>query len=111
MPKAGAEKATPGETKGSSSSPMTEILDERIAELEGQGAHRYDPVRFRYIQSLAARSCGKPKEVAALIQKKALAAIDAYRKEFDNARSEAKMGGGPCGRIVSRRRRQSMYAL
>ena len=69
---------------------MTDILDARIAELEGQGAHRYDPVRFRYIQSLAARSCGKPKEVAALIQKKALAAIDAYRKAFDRERSEAK---------------------
>ena len=69
---------------------MTDILDARIAELEGQGAHRYDPVRFRYIQSLAARSRGKSETVAALIEQKALAAIHAYQKEFDRERSEAK---------------------
>ena len=69
---------------------MTDLLDARIAELEGQCAHRYDPARFRYIQSLAARSRGKPEEVAALILQKALAAIDAYQKKFDNARLEAK---------------------
>ncbi len=69
---------------------MTDILNNRIAEMEEQGAHRYDPAQFRYIQSLAARSCGKPKEVVALLLQKALAAADAYQKEFDNARLEAK---------------------
>lgn len=72
---------------------MNEIgdsLGSQIARLVKRGAHRFDPVRFSYIQSLARRSRGKKEAVARIIERKAIDAIHEYLLRFEKARREAE---------------------
>lgn len=60
-----------------------------IAAMEANGAHRYDPVRFCYIQSMVKRALGKSGLVFTVIERTVLAALAEYQKNFDSARLEA----------------------
>ncbi len=68
---------------------MGDTLGPHLALLVESGAHRFDPVRFCYIESLARRSLGKREPVCRFIERKALKALDDYQVRFDEARAEA----------------------
>ena len=67
-----------------------DALHIKIAEMETTGAHRYDPVRFSYIRSMAGRAVGKSGPVYTVIERKALAALAEYRTNLESARLEAE---------------------
>jgi len=66
-----------------------DALHIKIAEMEATGAHRYDPVRFSYIQSMARRGFGKSGSAYTVIERKALAALAEYQKNLESSRMEA----------------------
>ncbi|MFZ2634365.1 MAG: DUF2894 domain-containing protein [Desulfosalsimonadaceae bacterium] len=66
-----------------------DALHIKISEMEATGAHRYDPVRFSYIRSMAGRAVGKSGSVYTVIERKALAALAEYRTNLESARLEA----------------------
>ncbi len=68
---------------------MMDKLESRLVLLKERGAHRFDPVRFCYIESLSRRSIGKQTSVCRLLEQKALKALDDYQERFDEARAEA----------------------
>ncbi len=68
---------------------MQDTLRPRLAALMENGAHRFDPARFCYIESLARRAIGKHGAVCRLIERKALAALVDYQHCVDQARSSA----------------------
>jgi hypothetical protein len=66
-----------------------DALHIKIAEMETTGAHRYDPVRFSYIRSMAGRAAGKSGSVYTVIERKALTAIAEYQTNLEIARLKA----------------------
>ncbi len=68
---------------------MDDIFRSRLAVLMERGAHRFDPVRFCYIESLVRRSSGKQRSVCRLIEKKILEALSDFQDHFDKARAKA----------------------
>lgn len=61
-----------------------------IDALRLEGAHRFDPVRFHYIEALAHRARAHQGRVKHLLDQKLLDAALALRKRFDQAQSEAQ---------------------
>ena len=61
----------------------------RLAELTEQGADRFDPVGFHFIDSLVRRSMEKPAPVRRCLERKALEALDDFQVRFETARQEA----------------------
>jgi hypothetical protein len=60
-----------------------------LALLEQSGAERFDPVRFRYIQSMARRALEQRPAVAEIIETKALKALRDYQADFAREREQA----------------------
>jgi hypothetical protein len=67
-----------------------DTLHLKIAALEAKGIHRYDPVRFCYIQSMARRALGKSGSIYTVIERKTIAALAGYQANFDSARLAAE---------------------
>jgi hypothetical protein len=65
-------------------------LHVKISEMEATRAHRYDPVRFSYVQSMARRMAGKSGSVYTVIEGKALTALAEYRTNLESDRLEAE---------------------
>ena len=66
-------------------------LHPELGALTDSGAHRFDPVRFRYIESMAANAAAQRPAVTRIIEQKALLALAAYRADLASARSEAEL--------------------
>lgn len=60
-----------------------------LAALRERGAHRFDPIRFRYIEALARRVPALAGEVRGLLDGRLSQALAAYGAQFDQARAEA----------------------
>ena len=60
-----------------------EALQDTLAELTASGVDRIDPVRFRYIQSLAARCDQSDSRVTQFLLQKARAALESYQAVVD----------------------------
>lgn len=60
-----------------------------LDELRQQGAWRFDPTRFRYLEALARRLPGQAPAVQQLLQDKLQAALHAYAQRWAQARQEA----------------------
>lgn len=67
-----------------------ETLHSTLATLEANGADRFDPVRFCYIQSMAKRSQQQDGKVAKLLVEKTWQALQAYQSGFSDERTEVK---------------------
>jgi DUF2894 family protein len=70
--------------KDATNSTGTDDVLEALAALEARGVDRFDPVRFRYIQSLAQRSLQQNSTVAALLVEKATRAIETYQSRWSD---------------------------
>lgn len=57
--------------------------------LKERGAHRFDPVRFHYIESLESRASEQPESIRAILEGKGRTALQAYEADFERAREEA----------------------
>jgi hypothetical protein len=64
-------------------------LQPALEELEALGADRFDPVRFRYIRTMARRSAELDGAVADIVAHKALLALQDYRDALSRARANA----------------------
>ena len=60
-----------------------------LAVLEAMGADRFDPCRFRYIESMARRALDQRQAVAQLVDAKALKALRDYQHDFIQERERA----------------------
>ena len=67
-----------------------EALAPLISALQERGEHRFDPVRFHYIQALAQRALQQRESVSRMLEKKTREAIAAYQSDFTQAREEAQ---------------------
>ena len=73
-----------------SSEPVTLVeLTATIASLLELGADSYDPIRFRYIESMARRAAGQRALVSKIIEKKARKELEDYQNDF-SAKSQAE---------------------
>jgi len=61
-----------------------------LEELEALGADRFDPVRFRYIRTMARRSAELGGTVADIVANKAVLALQDYRSALSRARADAE---------------------
>ena len=61
-----------------------------LETLRGEGAERFDPVRWRFIEALARRSQQHQGEARRIIDGKLAEALAAYRQRFEQARNEAR---------------------
>ncbi|MDX1757160.1 MAG: DUF2894 domain-containing protein [Marinobacter sp.] len=61
-----------------------ETIPEQLARLHQQGAHRFDPVRFQYLHSLARRLAESPRQ-----QHRLPRALAAFQEQFEQARRQA----------------------
>ena len=68
-----------------------EALAPLISALQERGEHRFDPVRFHYIQALAQRALQQRESVSRMLEKKTREAIAAYQSDFTQAREEAAL--------------------
>jgi hypothetical protein len=68
----------------------TEPLQPLLAELQALGAERFDPVRFRYIETMARRSAELDGAVADIVANKAALALQDYHSALSRARTEAQ---------------------
>ena len=59
-----------------------------LTSLVQANAHRYQPVRFHYISTLARRAGEQQAPVAGILEKKAAAALEAYQEALSHARQE-----------------------
>jgi hypothetical protein len=66
---------------------MTDIVD--LEALLANGAQRYDPVRFRFIEALSQRAAQQTANVGDILQQKVLAAAQQYQADFDKAHKDA----------------------
>ncbi len=66
----------------SSGSTTSAELAAIIESLLEQGADSFDPIRFRYIESMIKRASEQRKLVAQIIEKKARKALDDYQNDF-----------------------------
>ncbi|NIB42983.1 DUF2894 domain-containing protein [Pseudomaricurvus alkylphenolicus] len=57
-------------------------ISERLQQLRSQSAHRFDPVRWRYIEALERRAREHKPTVAALVLGKAGSALDDYEHRW-----------------------------
>lgn len=62
----------------------------RLAALRGRGAHRFDPIRFGYIEALARHAAALGGEVRSTLDGRLSRALAAYGAQFDQASAEAK---------------------
>ena len=63
--------------------------EQLMASLKEQGAHRFDPVRFRYIEAIMRRAHKIEGTVSVLLENKAERALHEYRIRFEKARAES----------------------
>ena len=68
-----------------------EFLRSALAELAALGADRFDPARFRYIESMTRRSAQHSSAVARIVVNKAGVALDAYRCALEAERAQARV--------------------
>ena len=68
-----------------------EALAPLISALQERGEHRFDPVRFHYIEALAQRALQQRESVSRMLEKKTREAIAAYQSDFAQAREEAAL--------------------
>ncbi|MEH6582836.1 MAG: DUF2894 domain-containing protein [Halioglobus sp.] len=61
-----------------------------LARLQEIGAHRFDPVRFRYIDSMTLEALEHREPVARILAKKSNEALDQYRTDFEQLAEEAR---------------------
>lgn len=64
-------------------------FESRIALLVHTGADRFDPIRFRFIESMAQRASQQRPSVRAIVQKKIDAEIDQYINDFETVKATA----------------------
>ena len=75
---------------------MTELcetitaLKPGLSALKESGADRFDPVCFRYIDTMARRAAIEQAPVSRILENKALAALNNYLADYSQARSEAQ---------------------
>lgn len=62
-------------------------VDLQLDALRNEGAWRLDPVRFRYIESLARRLSGQPEAVRRLLQDKLRQAVADYAQRLELAKA------------------------
>jgi Protein of unknown function (DUF2894) len=79
---------------GTSASPSPTGCDDGetggpTAALRARGAHRFDPVRFRYIEALARRATAHAGDARQTLERKLELVLAAYREGYEKARSEA----------------------
>ncbi len=67
---------------------MTDVGDV-LQALRLQGAARFDPVRFRFIEALAGRAASRQGEARRLLDSKLSAALEDYRTRFEQASAVA----------------------
>lgn len=60
-----------------------------IAQLQADGAQRFDPVRFQYIAAMCRRALALPEPAATLVTDKARAALQRLHSDFSRARERA----------------------
>ena len=60
-----------------------------IEQMKAEGVHRFDPVRFRFIEAMLCRAAEQEVPVARLVAERAGAAMEHYREAFEQARSRA----------------------
>jgi len=65
------------------------VLRPTLATLTEVLAHRFDPVRFRFIEALARRALDKRASVALIVEKKALRALSGYLNDYFRLREHA----------------------
>lgn len=63
--------------------------DLAIASLRERGAHRFDPVRFRYIEALARRAADHRGDTRRTLDRILAKVLAEYGEQFEKARSEA----------------------
>lgn len=68
-----------------------EFLQSALAELEALGADRFNPARFRYIESMTRRSAHHSSAVGQILVNKALLALQAYRCALGEERARAQV--------------------
>lgn len=61
-----------------------------LETLRGDGADRFDPVRWRFIEALARRSQQHQGEARRIIDGKLAEALTAYRERFEQTRNDAR---------------------
>jgi len=60
-----------------------------LAALRERGAHRLDPVRFRFIEALARRAAGREGAARRVLDGKLATLLTAYVERYEEARSQA----------------------
>ncbi|MEE4145051.1 MAG: DUF2894 domain-containing protein [Halieaceae bacterium] len=65
-------------------------LQPALAQLEALGAGRFDPVRFRYITTMARRSAELDGAVADIVANRAMLALQDYQNALSREREEAQ---------------------
>ncbi len=68
----------------------TNTLMQQLKVLREQGANRYDPVRFCFVESLVRRAANQQNNVCQLLESKARMAIDDYQVARECARLDAE---------------------
>lgn len=63
------------------------MSDALVDALRADGAHRFDPVRFHYIEALAQRANSHQGRVKCILDGKLVAAVESYRARFEHAQS------------------------
>jgi len=66
-------------------------LHRQLASLVENGANRFNPVRFRYIESMARRALDKDRAVALIVEKKVQQSLTEYQSELALAKEDAAM--------------------
>ena len=66
-----------------------------LAAMRAEGGHQLDPVRFRYLESLAGRLETAPKDVSCLLQGKLGQAVAEYRARQVPVTPSAQVGASP----------------
>lgn len=73
-----------------SESDQTETAGALIDSLRAAGTHRFDPVRWRYIEVLAERAVEHESSVKSMLDAKLTHALAVLKERFELAQSEAK---------------------
>ena len=70
-----------------------------MAALQARGAHRFDPIRFRFIEALARRATGQTGTVRQILEGRLASLLAAYGERVEQARAEA---GETLDRVVAK---------
>src|SRR5687767_2172570 len=86
----------PGSQAGSgvSTAAATGGLDAAVAALRERGAHRADPVRFRFIEALARRAEGQPPAVRQRLDATLARALAEYLERYGGSPADPEPTGG-----------------